>query len=74
MTVPKLAGNLVGSNSRYLLHMPTYEYHCAACGHDFTRTESVVANQRAKVACPKCKSAKVDRTFSPFYAKTGRKS
>jgi putative FmdB family regulatory protein len=54
--------------------MPTYEYHCAACGHDFARTESVVANQRAKVACPKCESAKVDRTFSPFYAKTGRKS
>jgi putative FmdB family regulatory protein len=54
--------------------MPIYEYHCAACGNDFSRNESVAAHERAKVACPKCKSAKVERTFSAFYAKTGRKS
>lgn len=54
--------------------MPIYEYHCQACGLDFSRTESVSAHERAKVACPKCKSTRVQRTLSPFYAKTGRKS
>ncbi len=54
--------------------MPMYDYHCAACGHDFTRTESLTAHERAKVTCPECRSAKVERTFTPFYAKTGRKS
>lgn len=54
--------------------MPTYDYHCAACNHAFSRTESVAAHERAKVTCPKCKSTKVERTLSPFYAKTGRKS
>jgi putative FmdB family regulatory protein len=54
--------------------MPTYDYHCSACKHDFSRTESVAEHERAKVICPKCRSTKVQRTFSAFYAKTGRKS
>ena len=74
LTVPRAAGNLVGSNFSHELHMPTYDYHCTACNHAFSRTESVAAHERASVACPKCKSTKVERTLSPFYAKTGRKS
>lgn len=54
--------------------MPIYEYHCLACDHDFSRTETLEAHERAKVICPKCRSARVERTFSTFYAKTGRKS
>lgn len=54
--------------------MPTYEYHCTACQHDFSRTESVADHERSKVTCPQCRSSKVERTITSFYAKTGRKS
>jgi putative FmdB family regulatory protein len=54
--------------------MPIYEYHCTACDHDFSRNESLADHERAKVTCPKCRSSKVERTFTSFYAKTGRKS
>jgi len=51
-----------------------FEYHCTACGHEFERFMSLAEHERAKVACPKCKSTKVERVFTPFYAKTIRKS
>jgi putative FmdB family regulatory protein len=54
--------------------MPTYDYHCLACDQDFSRTESLTAHEHAKVTCPHCRSSRVERTFTPFYAKTGRKS
>jgi putative FmdB family regulatory protein len=54
--------------------MPTYDYHCKACDHDFSRTESLAAHERARVTCPRCHSTSVERTLTPFYAKTGRKS
>jgi putative FmdB family regulatory protein len=55
--------------------MPTYEYHCAACGRNFTRIESVATHEkRGKVECPQCGSTRVQRALSTFYAKTGRKS
>jgi putative FmdB family regulatory protein len=54
--------------------MPVYDYHCESCSHDFAVTESIARHGRAKVTCPKCKSPKVERVFTPFYAKTVRKS
>ncbi len=54
--------------------MPTYEYRCEACGKEFTQTERISKNARRRPACPKCKSKKVARVFSSFYAKTGHKS
>jgi putative FmdB family regulatory protein len=54
--------------------MPTYEFACEKCGHSFSRTESIVAHERSKPKCPKCKSTKVVRVLSSFFAKTGRKS
>lgn len=54
--------------------MPTYEYKCDKCQHEFTRVETIVAHERSKATCPKCKSATVSRVFTPFYAKTVRKS
>lgn len=56
--------------------MPTYEYHCAACGRNFTRIETVARHEKAKarVECPQCGSTRVERALSTFYAKTGRKS
>jgi putative FmdB family regulatory protein len=32
--------------------MPTYQYRCPACGHEFERFEKMNAATRAK--CPKC--------------------
>ena len=54
--------------------MPTYDYRCEKCGHSFSRVETISAHERSKVACPKCKAAAVSRVFTPFYAKTVRKS
>jgi putative FmdB family regulatory protein len=42
--------------------MPTYEYKCAACKHEFERFESIVAKPDTK--CPKCKKKKGVRQIS----------
>ena len=54
--------------------MPTYEYRCEKCGTRFTRIEAIQSHGRKKAACPKCKSANVSQVFTPFYAKTVKKS
>ena len=54
--------------------MATYEYHCSACSHDFVVVESLAQHGLKSPVCPRCKSPKVERIFTPFYAKTIRKS
>jgi len=54
--------------------MALYEYHCTACDHIFSVFHPVEEHGKTRVTCPKCKSAKVEQVFSPFYAKTVRKS
>ena len=54
--------------------MAVYEYHCVACGHEFSRMERLSEHGRAKVTCPKCRSAKVEQVPAAFFAKTVRKS
>ena len=39
--------------------MPTYEYHCDACGHDFEQFQSITSKPTKK--CPKCGKNKVRR-------------
>lgn len=39
--------------------MPTYEYHCDACGHDFEQFQSITSKPTKK--CPKCGKLKVRR-------------
>ena len=39
--------------------MPTYEYVCEGCGHEFERFESITA--RPLRSCPKCGKKKVKR-------------
>lgn len=39
--------------------MPTYEYHCDACGHDFENFQSMSSAPLRK--CPKCGKNKVKR-------------
>ena len=42
--------------------MPTYEYKCDACGHEFERFQPITAD--AIKRCPKCGKAKVRRLIS----------
>jgi len=39
--------------------MPTYEYRCEACGHEFERFQSITAPAVRK--CPECSKLKVRR-------------
>jgi putative FmdB family regulatory protein len=45
-----------------------------SCGHEFSRIESMAEHTAGGAACPKCKSQKLERVFSAFFAKTVRKS
>ncbi|MCZ6633304.1 MAG: zinc ribbon domain-containing protein [bacterium] len=42
--------------------MPTYEYACAACGHEFEEFQTIIAKPIRK--CPKCAKRKVERLIS----------
>lgn len=42
--------------------MPTYEYHCDACGNDFEQFQSITAAPIKK--CPKCGKSKARRLIS----------
>ena len=39
--------------------MPTYEYVCRACGHEFDEFQSIKAPTLTK--CPECRKAKLER-------------
>ena len=41
--------------------MPTYDYSCDACEHEFEVFESITAEPQKK--CPKCKKNKLRRLF-----------
>jgi putative FmdB family regulatory protein len=41
--------------------MPTYDYSCDACEHEFEVFESITAQPQKK--CPKCKKNKLRRLF-----------
>ena len=54
--------------------MPIYEYRCTECHTLFSRQEGIEEHGRDLPACPTCKSRAVEQVFSPFFAKTVRKS
>ena len=62
------AGNIVNPA------MPIYEYRCTECDTRFSQQEGIEEHGRKRPACPKCKSRAVEQVFSPFFAKTVRKS
>jgi putative FmdB family regulatory protein len=41
------------------MHMPTYQYECSACGHEFEELQSMSDAKLTK--CPKCGKNKLDR-------------
>jgi putative FmdB family regulatory protein len=46
--------------------MPTYDYICDACGHEFEAYESIMASSRTD--CPECKEPKLRRKIGPGAA------
>ncbi len=55
--------------------MPSYEYVCSDCKKEFMIFLSLKEREtNPKVSCPGCKSDKVNKKFTAFFAKTDRKS
>jgi putative FmdB family regulatory protein len=54
--------------------MPTYDYTCQKCGHDFQRIEKISEHGTKKVRCPECKSTRVEQVFGGVFVKTSKKS
>ncbi len=46
--------------------MPTYDYLCDACGHEFELFQSIVAPTKRK--CPECGRSKLRRQIGPGAA------
>jgi putative FmdB family regulatory protein len=42
--------------------MPTYDYECTACGHEFEKFQSITAARTRK--CPKCHKSQAHRRIS----------
>ncbi|MGP1675766.1 MAG: FmdB family zinc ribbon protein [Burkholderiales bacterium] len=53
--------------------MPTYEYRCNDCGHEFERVEHL-SEHEAKHECPACGSRNTEPVMAEFFPKTSRKS
>lgn len=54
--------------------MPTYEYECAKCHHQFSRVMSMGDHDKEKVRCPKCNSKEVKHMVEPVFVTTSKKS
>lgn len=46
--------------------MPTYDYICDSCGHEFEAFESITSNPQT--LCPSCKAEKLRRKIGPGAA------
>lgn len=46
--------------------MPTYDYVCDSCGHEFEAFESITADPQT--TCPSCKAEKLRRRIGPGAA------
>ncbi len=57
----------------YFMIMPTYEFTCDECGHDFEITSSI-AQRDEKAVCPKCGSRSVKTVFGSFAVGGAAKS
>lgn len=56
------------------LPMPTYEFECKKCGHEFTLEMAMHEHEKKKVRCPKCKSEEVKHVIASVFVTTSHKS
>lgn len=54
--------------------MPNYEFVCKDCKKPFTLIMTLAEYEKGHVACPKCKSKKVEQKPAAFFAVTSKKS
>ncbi|MFN7170649.1 MAG: FmdB family zinc ribbon protein [Candidatus Omnitrophota bacterium] len=54
--------------------MPVYEFQCKECNEAFEVKCSIEEYTKLKPTCPRCKSDRVERKISPFYAQTESKT
>ncbi len=54
--------------------MPSYEYVCKECKKSFTLILTMSEHDKKRVACPKCKSRKVEQQYGSFFTVTSKKS
>ncbi|HKT12561.1 MAG TPA: FmdB family zinc ribbon protein [Terriglobia bacterium] len=54
--------------------MPIYEYVCKECNKKFTCVLTITEYEKTVLACPKCKSRKVEQLPTAFFAVSSRKS
>jgi putative FmdB family regulatory protein len=54
--------------------MPTYEYECKHCGHEFSAFLSLDERDKKKVRCPKCDSTDVKHVIESVFVTTSKKS
>lgn len=54
--------------------MPTYDYVCRKCGHEFKKIEKISEHGEKKTKCPECKSTRVEQVFTSVFVKTSKKS
>ena len=54
--------------------MPNYEFICKDCKKLFTMVMTLQEYDKGRVACPKCKSKKVEQKAAAFFAVTSKKS
>lgn len=54
--------------------MPTYEYKCRKCGHEFSLTMAMSVHDQKKVRCPKCKRENARHLIASVNVTTSRKS
>jgi len=54
--------------------MPTYEFECKKCGHQFEQTMTIKEHDEEKVHCPKCESEEVEHLIESVNVVTSKKS
>jgi putative FmdB family regulatory protein len=54
--------------------MPHYEYVCKDCNKTFSLIMTLAEYNKGNVACPECKSKKVEQKAATFFAVTSKKS
>lgn len=54
--------------------MPSYTYACKACNKTFSIVLTLSEYDKGHVACPHCKSKKVEQKPAAFFAVTAKKS
>lgn len=54
--------------------MPSYDFVCKGCKKSFSRVMTLAEYEKGGIACPHCKSKKVEQKPAAFFAMTAKKS